>query len=1099
VFPYSLPLAAVSVLTIIASALITYRHPERRVIAGVVLVLGSSIWLMMQALELTSDNLPVKFFFYTMRYVGVVTVPGAWLVLAMLISGYERHVNKRNTLALTVIPLLSLLLIFTNESHSLMFKNASLNPTDPSLPLVVTFGPAYWVLAVVYSYALMVVGFVMIVRRIIATRRSYRVLGTQILLISMAPWALNVAYVLDPSVFMHFEPSSLVISVAGAVLLWRIVDLPIMGVLPVAHEKLIDSMNDAIFVLDAQNRIVDANPKAQDLFGRPLPQAVGKSIENVWAEWPATKKALDSEAGTRKEMMLGDAGERQVYEVQGSSVEGLLANVPYQLVTLRDITERRKMEEASSRLAAIVESSDDAIVGKTLDGVITSWNQGAEKLYGYSAEEVKGKPVSILLPPDRPEELTQILERVKRGEPVQRYETERKREDDKIIDVSLTVSAIRDPTGRIVGASTIARDITERKRAEEALRESEDRLRRITDNMLDMVVETDLQGICKYASPSCKAIMGYDPKDLAGKSLFDFVHPEDLGTVTETIQRAVSTGRLWTGGRFECRYRHADGHYVWLENLANIVYDENGEMIGGVIGSRDITERKRTVEALHESEAKYRTLVEQSLQGIMIAQGPPPHIVFANLAMAKILGYAPEELTSFSPRETEELIHPEDRVMFFGRFSDRLQGKPAPPRYEIRAMHKDGQVRWLDFSRNRIEYQGQPAVQATFMDITERKRMEDELRRYSTNLEQLVTERTNKLAESERKYRQLIETAQEGLFTYDTNGLVTFVNPFLSTMLGYAPEEMIGKSLLVFVDDQDLSRARAHMEKRRRGIGETYELRAIRKDGSRIYTNVTVSPIVGEYGKFAGALALLSDITERKRLESQLVESQRLAAIGETTTMVGHDLRNPLQAMTNTLYLVKRLTVSKKIEDRREAVGLLDTLDDGIQYMDKIVSDLQDYARPVGAEQVETSLPDLVRATLSNAKIPGNVEVAVNVQSGLSNVKLDPLLFRRVLTNLILNAVQAMPKGGRLTIAGSAGDGSVIVAVQDNGVGIARENIERVFAPFFTTKAQGQGLGLAVCKRLVELQGGTINVSSEVGRGSTFIITMPTDRTMEAI
>jgi two-component system sensor histidine kinase HydH len=220
-----------------------------------------------------------------------------------------------------------------------------------------------------------------------------------------------------------------------------------------------------------------------------------------------------------------------------------------------------------------------------------------------------------------------------------------------------------------------------------------------------------------------------------------------------------------------------------------------------------------------------------------------------------------------------------------------------------------------------------------------------------------------------------------------------------------------------------------------------------------------------------------------------------LAAIGETTTMVGHDLRNPLQAMTNTLYLVKKLTASKKLEDRNEAVGLLGMLNDGIQYMDKIVSDLQDYARPVGAEQVETSLPDLVRATLSNVKIPENVEVAVNVQSGLSNVKLDPVLFKRVLTNLILNAIQAMPKGGRLTIAGSREDGSLIVAVQDNGLGIARENLERVFAPFFTTKAQGQGLGLAVCKRLVEAQGGTIAVSSEVGRGSTFTITMPTNRT----
>jgi PAS domain S-box-containing protein len=418
VFPYSLPLAAVSVLAIIASALVTYRHRERRVIAGALLVLGSATWLMMQALELTSDSLSIKLFFYMMRYVGVVTVPGAWLVLAMLISGYEGHVNKRNMLALTVIPLLSLLLIFTNESHSLMFRNATLNPTDPSLPLVVTLGPAYWPLAVLYSYALMAIGFVMIVRRIFATRRSYRVLGVEMLLVSMVPWALNAVYVLDPSLFMNFEPSSLVISVAGAVLLWRIVDLPIMGVLPVAHEMLVDNMNEAIFVLDGQNRIVDANPKAQSLFGSTLSQIVGASIEKTWAEWPILDRVLDSGAGTGREVTLGDGSDRRVYELQSSAIEGLIGNASYRLVSLRNITERKRLEdelkEYSARLERMVfqrteelrasESKYRSLVENVPDFVWTSNRQAEttfassriEGLYGYTPEEIYQGGYSLL-------------------------------------------------------------------------------------------------------------------------------------------------------------------------------------------------------------------------------------------------------------------------------------------------------------------------------------------------------------------------------------------------------------------------------------------------------------------------------------------------------------------------------------------------------------------------------------------------------------------------------------------------------------------------------------------------------------------------------
>ena len=333
------------------------------------------------------------------------------------------------------------------------------------------------------------------------------------------------------------------------------------------------------------------------------------------------------------------------------------------------------------------------------------------------------------------------------------------------------------------------------------------------------------------------------------------------------------------------------------------------------------------------------------------------------------------------------------------------------------------------------------------------------------------------------------------MFTYDTNGTVTFVNPFLSTMLGYAPEEIVGKNLLTFVDDQDLSKVKAGMERRRRGIAETYEARLIRKDGSRIYANVTVSPITDEGGKFAGGLALLSDITERKKLEAQLVESQRLAAIGEAAAMVGHDLRNPLQAMTSALYLAKRRVASEKAEDRKEAAKLVDALDDEIQYMNKIVSDLQDYARPVGVDLAETNLPDLVKETVSNVKIPRNVEVAVNVGADLSNVKLDPALFRRVLTNMILNAVQAMPKGGKLTITALKRQDSLTVDVQDTGVGIPPASMKKIFSPFFTTKAQGQGLGLAVCKRLMEVQGGTIEAASRVGEGSTFTLKIPTNRT----
>jgi two-component system sensor histidine kinase HydH len=281
------------------------------------------------------------------------------------------------------------------------------------------------------------------------------------------------------------------------------------------------------------------------------------------------------------------------------------------------------------------------------------------------------------------------------------------------------------------------------------------------------------------------------------------------------------------------------------------------------------------------------------------------------------------------------------------------------------------------------------------------------------------------------------------------------------------------------------------------GPSPGYEYMVIRKDGSRFPAIAYASPIIKE-GKGVGLRGVLVDITERKKMEAQLAESQRLAAIGETTTMVGHDLRNPLQTMTSTLYLASRLLSSGRIEERNEALGLLKELDDKVYYMDKIVSDLQDYARPIENELVETDLPDLIREAISNAKIPATVEVSYMVQEGSSRATANPILLRRVLVNLILNAVQAMPNGGKLTIFANGTQDSAAISVQDTGTGIPAENLDRLFNPFFTTKAQGQGLGLAVCKRLVEAQGGEITVKSEVGKGSTFTINLRTDRTPEA-
>jgi signal transduction histidine kinase len=229
-------------------------------------------------------------------------------------------------------------------------------------------------------------------------------------------------------------------------------------------------------------------------------------------------------------------------------------------------------------------------------------------------------------------------------------------------------------------------------------------------------------------------------------------------------------------------------------------------------------------------------------------------------------------------------------------------------------------------------------------------------------------------------------------------------------------------------------------------------------------------------------------------LEEELANSQRLATIGETAAMVGHDLRNPLQGIAGIVYLAKRDLESRKAADRKAAAALLDTIQEQIAYMDKIVSDLQDYSQPLAAKLTETNLPNLIRQTLSTINIPEAVKVTVGIEKPAENAMIDPTLMRRTLTNLTINAIQAMPKRGKLTIRVRSKRDSTVMTVEDTGAGIPRKNLAKLFSPFFTTKAKGQGLGLAVCKRLVEAQGGTITVKSKPRKGTTFTIKLPRGR-----
>jgi PAS domain S-box-containing protein len=256
------------------------------------------------------------------------------------------------------------------------------------------------------------------------------------------------------------------------------------------------------------------------------------------------------------------------------------------------------------------------------------------------------------------------------------------------------------------------------------------------------------------------------------------------------------------------------------------------------------------------------------------------------------------------------------------------------------------------------------------------------------------------------------------------------------------------------------------------------------------YYDVFAFPVGEE--KIHKVAILFNDVTERKNLEQQLRDSERLAAIGATAGMVGHDIRNPLQAIIGDLFLSK-----KEIDDLPEnstkscLKDCLQAIEDNVFYINKIVTDLQDFAKPMKPSLEETDLTKLVEGVFLALKIPENTKTAYSIEPFFDNLITDPSAMKRILTNLFSNALQAMPKGGSLTLDAVHKNDGVIISVADTGLGIPAEIKDKLFKPLFTTKAKGQGFGLAVVKKLTETLNGTVSVESDVGKGTRFILEFP--------
>jgi PAS domain S-box-containing protein len=539
---------------------------------------------------------------------------------------------------------------------------------------------------------------------------------------------------------------------------------------------------------------------------------------------------------------------------------------------------------------------------------------------------------------------------------------------------------------------------------------------------------------------------------------------------------------LLTGekSRDELIIERPDGSKVIVSAFAIPIKEKNGEIVAALGVFEDISEQKKVEEALKESEQRFRlvaeaanVLVYESIFGsdeIKIVRG-----------LQELLGYRTEN-QKVNLNWWMSLGHPDDATKVNEKFEAAINDKSVNGYVlEYRIRNKAGNYLIVkDTAKIIRDDSGKPLrMIGGVRNVTERRELQHRLEDYAKNLEILVEERTKKIQEREQNYRELYDSFGEAFIATDWSLTVIHWNKAAERITTVKAKDALGKKIYDVLPEMLLVDITPYYDQLQEKKPTRFMMNTISRETCReaIFE-------ISSYPSTLGIIVIVEDKTEEER-------TKRLSAIGQTAGMVGHDIRNPLQAIIGDLYLlseeIKKLPQNESRQAMQESV---ESINQNTFYINKIVSDLQDYTRPIKPNLEEINVKAIIESAMVVANIPDKVNTEIIADKNL-NLKTDFAYLRRVLTNLMINAVQAMPNGGKLRVSAERKESAVLISVEDTGIGIPEEFKAQIFTPLFTTKSKGQGFGLAVVKRLIEGLNGEITFESKDEKGTKFTIKLP--------
>jgi PAS domain S-box-containing protein len=824
----------------------------------------------------------------------------------------------------------------------------------------------------------------------------------------------------------------------------------------------------------------------------------------------------EKEGGTSMTMPVDSVWRAETQEIHEASIAlggiwliGVLAIVLGAIA--RDIMQRKKSEEQLAHFSAIVDSSHDAIIGKTPDGIVTSWNHGAELLYGYMAAEMIGQPISALIPPDRPNEIEALLVTLKDGGRLEQYDTVRRRKDGTLVDVSLTLSPIRDNRGTIIGASAIAHEITNRKRAEEAICQSEEKLANIIRNAAEGIYTLSLDGVLTFVSPAWTGKLGYDASEIEGQGFAALVHPDDAEICHGAIRRLLATGTPQEG---TYRIRHKDGSWRWHHSIGSLVKDRQGCPAYFVGLVEDITERLRAEELLRASEEKYRNYINNSPAGVFVTDSTGRYLE-VNASACRLLGYTEEELTQIG---ILEIVAPEHRQSAMRTFHVAMQTGSAVSG-EFCFLRKDGSRFFMSVDAVRVH---NDRTIAFCLDITQRMNAEQSLKQSSEALHQInqkldEARKNAEAAEQEvRKGRDLLQAVIDGIGTpitlIDRNHRILLANRTVRELAGGIDPVANGRKCHQNSHGQDtpcdgqdhpcpLNMA---LESKRpaKVVHRHYDFR-----GKESTVEVTATPIVDGNNEIQHVIESCYDITELKRVETELRNAKQAAeaanrAKSEFLANMSHEIRTPMTAILGfTDILLDNSATDIAIEAgqtiKRNGEHLLSIINDILDLSQIEAGKCNVGLQKCSPRQIASEVVGLMTVRADAKGLPLTWEVEGDVPETITT---DPVRLRQILLNLVSNAIKFTEVGNVRIVLGSVPalkcNAKLTFDVIDTGIGISEEQLGLLFRPFSqadnssTRRFGGTGLGLAISKRMAEMLGGDILVRSSLGQGSAFSLSI---------